>query len=112
MYIVLQSDGNPVKQAAIATRFAARRRQFRFRFLCLVQSKFRRDGEIGVQFGIVAVNAWKKMFDQLHGREFSRAEKSCQFSDGEKGEGSIRHEPRNLTKTKCPEAPSLSEQIF
>src|SRR5256885_57688 len=82
MDIVFQRNGNSMKRTAIATRFAAGRRQFRFGFFGLVQSKFRRDGEIGVQFGIVAVNAREEMFGQLYGREFSRAEQSCQFSDG------------------------------
>ena len=37
MDIVFQRDGNAVKRAAIATRFAAGNQQFRFRFLGLAQ---------------------------------------------------------------------------
>jgi len=46
------------------------------------------DGEIGVQFGIVAVNAREKMSGQLHGREFSRAD-SCASSAMERKARSV-----------------------
>src|SRR5258706_8147140 len=101
-----------MKGAAIATRFAAGRRQFRFRLLGLAQSKFRRDGEVGVEFGIVAINAREKMFGQLHGREFSRAEQSRQFSDGQKGEVGLRHEARNLTQARRYEVQRWCQNIF
>jgi len=86
--------------------------QFRFGFFGLAQSKFRRDGEIGVQFGIVAVNAREKMLISSTGESFRERNSCASSSDGEKGEVSLRHEARNLTQARRCECERCRQNIF